>query len=390
MAFQLQAAAGPCAADIVRCVEAEGSLPIRQVHNNVATMPSGPAAESLAHSTAVMVPLASSFETGAFGLFRNLAMAVFAYVLDIRLVCRAHLAEGHGDAAPAIVPNMRCTSVDPHVYMMLDFIDEFDSHVRQLNTSGDSLRVTVRPAVINASKGMASQMHNLVRDLAETQSVRVFVIHGMQLVLSIVRLSWVLSQHLGMYAWLRALARPGRGLPAFVFHDDYVTREEMVQKRVANMVRNGQSSIVLLEFGVAKDNQAAFFLRSFQGLRYYGVVQNQQDHRSFAARLAEELRDFTPRASVMAGTSMVAVQATPLRSIDILVLRVGAIEADTVLNLQLWEARVKHGGIFAGSGLSRDSVVAAQALCKYRRFREIHLTADGSFWWIVRPEQSHE
>eukprot|EP00927_Polykrikos_kofoidii_P023748 TRINITY_DN21770_c0_g1_i1.p1 TRINITY_DN21770_c0_g1~~TRINITY_DN21770_c0_g1_i1.p1 ORF type:complete len:458 (-),score=51.92 TRINITY_DN21770_c0_g1_i1:55-1428(-) len=396
-----------CVHDVASCVQAEGSSQVRMLAQWLGEMPSGPATMTLAQSTGAGLPPATALEVAAFALFRNLGVIVFAHILDTILTCRAyaaHLSGGHGrgqgggDATPSgvgtnvapLVPDSRCTSVEPHSDRLSALHHDFESQMRNILISGYSPETGVRSAVIKAAKNMQSDMYGVMHWLANEASIASFVDRGAKLVQSICRRSRILSSHLGMHAWIRTLALPGRGVPAFVFHDEYGTREEMVQTKVANMMKyGGQRSLTLVEVGVGEDSEPQSLLRSFHGMQYIGVLLSQEgrtNDQTLRARLDEKLREFTSRAALVEGTTMDAARALPLGSVDIVVLRVGSNEAEAILDMQLWEARVKAGGLVVGSGFTHETMGGAQAVCKHRHFHEIHLGMGGTFWWFVEPE----
>lgn len=206
--------------------------------------------------------------------------------------------------------------------------------------------------------------------------------------------SRMLHHHLGMHAWIRMIAVPGRGVPMYVLHDEYTTWQEMLNTHVSNMAKHAPggagAAVALAEVGLSADSDPATLLRRFNGLQFVGILPPESPHTAtvLQSRLAETSAEFVGRVAFYQSSSEASSAAIPPKAFDIIMVKAdGRTMSDVLQDLQRWEVRVKPGGILAGTGFAPNSPGAVQAICEHRHFNEIHLGIGGTFWWYVEPEE---
>mmetsp|Transcript_143159 Transcript_143159/g.398961 ORF Transcript_143159/g.398961 Transcript_143159/m.398961 type:complete len:397 (-) Transcript_143159:84-1274(-) len=357
----------PCWEDLGTCVEASGMDELRALHSWINELPQGP------YHLLQTPAQESSTEAVAFHLFRDLSLALFAVALDVVIMCQ--------ESDP------RCLDPSHSVQLVHILRSNLETRMTALLVSYTP-NSGIRSAIIRTGRTFRSALDRLLRGSPGfTDGVQ-----AAEAVLELVR--WVgqrcqmLAHVLGMHAWVRTLAVPGRGAPVFVLHDEYGAWLDMRRALIANMARNGQRSLALVEVGVsAEDGDTGALLAEFKGLQYLGVLL--QEDTGLERRLAGRLQPFGARAALRrAPSSLAAATALPRRAFDIALLAAGGGSAGRVAqDLEWWEARVKPGGVLGGHGLDAGEPGGVHAVCSRRFGGDIHLGMGGTFWWYVEPEE---
>lgn len=61
--------------------------------------------------------------------------------------------------------------------------------------------------------------------------------------------------------------------------------------------------------------------------------------------------------------------------------------AEILQEIETWHNKVRYGGILVGHDFRPDVPEVVEAVCAFRAANEVHLGADGTFWWYVEPPE---
>lgn len=311
----------------------------------------------------------TALEKSAFDLFRDLSLAFFAVALDVVLLCQR--------SDPRCADPSYCFQQVPALRSALEAkMTELVRHYAP--DSG------VRSPIIRTGRILRSALDGFVRRLPRLADGLRAAEDSLELVRWMGQQGRTLAHQLGLHAWVRTLAVPGRGAPVFILHDDYGAWPEMLRAIVANMVRNGQRPLALAEVGPAAGAEAEALLAEFEALQYVGILAGAP--AGALQRLGGRLQTYGPRAVLRESSSIAAAAAFPHRTLDIALVDAGGDPARVAQDLEWWEARVKPGGILGGRGLE-PGAGGVGAVCSRRFGNDIHLGVGGTFWWYVEPEE---
>lgn len=353
---------------------------LKQLKAWIQAGPRGP--EHLSQPSVDITPL----EVAAFALLLESAVAMLALMLDLTAAC---------GAAGGPDQRSQCAGGAPQQLdrQVLDLRADLDAQMRTL-LADYAPGPGVRSAVIRTGQNVRSDLDRFARDLPSLADWFRALQRGAGVVQLIGQRSRMLAHQLGMHAWVRTLAVPGRGATVFIFHDEYLSPDDLLRTLVMNMVRNGQVELSMGDIGVSVDGDPRFLLREFQGLHYFGILlgdreaaQGPEDlHRSYL-QARERLGEFSNRAVLQLASSADAARAIPLHSLDMVFLNAEGRGEHVALDLQWWEARIKPGGVLAGRGFGPGFPESVRAICDRRFSNEIHLGIGGTFWWYVEPDE---
>lgn len=371
-----------CLQNVAACVEAAGLPELQSLHAWIMGTPQHAYLLDSMSGPSPRAETGSPLESTAFGLFRELGLAVLSSLLDSVILCKGDQARcGEGAA-----------KLRQGVLAIREALESRMAAVVQ-NYKPEA---GVRSAVIRTSRHLRSDIDGLLHDLASlTAKPGVAFTRASELVQVTGHRVHMFAHQLGMHSWVRHLAVPGRGAPMFIIEDEYGSWAEMVETLVSNVVRNGPSQVSLVEIGVRGDDSRRSILQAFPGLQYIGVVNDRKDgpHSdanavASAEQAAASLQEFTERAKVYLSGPEAAAAAIPLRMLDIVLLNVAGTYDQMLRDLELWQARVKPGGLIAGRGLYDAAAPGvAQAVCKLRFSNDLHIGVGGTYWWYVEPEE---
>ncbi|CAE8684237.1 unnamed protein product [Polarella glacialis] len=207
----------------------------------------------------------------------------------------------------------------------------------------------------------------------------------------------MLSYHLGMHAWVRTLRVPGRGAPIFILHDEYLSWASMLRTLVDSMTRNGGPRLIMAEIGIPSQDWASpALLREFTSMQYMGVMLEEDDRvpgqdptqrYALYAQMRAQLPGLGSTSVLHFASSQSAADAMKGRFLDIAVVDASGSREKVLQDLQIWESRVKPGGILAGRGFEPGSMEGVRSVCEHRFGNDFHLGMGGGFWWLVEPEE---
>lgn len=363
-------AAASCQDDLGACVEMTGMDELRQLHQWVLESPLQP------NKILSAPPPATSLEMGAFSLLRELGHVTLASVVEFMIFCRSD--------------DPRCADPLRH-FGQLDSVRASLEQQVGLLAQQYSPETGVRSAVLRAARKARSDLEKFGRDASGAASVASVVEKAGDLVRWLGMRSRMLAHLLGMHAWVRTLAVPGRGAPVFVLHDDYTSWPDMVRALVLGMARGGMPQLSLIEVGVQAEGDLHPLLRELPGLQYLGVyladegVVSEPPPAMAAARA--QLSEFGDRAALYHATSSTIANAFPRDAIDIVVLRLEGEADEVTRDIKMWEQRIKPAGLLAGHGFQPDHPGVVKAICGHRFGTDFHLGVGGAFWWFVEPEE---
>eukprot|EP00928_Gymnodinium_smaydae_P022057 TRINITY_DN18648_c0_g1_i1.p1 TRINITY_DN18648_c0_g1~~TRINITY_DN18648_c0_g1_i1.p1 ORF type:complete len:434 (-),score=103.48 TRINITY_DN18648_c0_g1_i1:65-1366(-) len=385
---------GSCAVNLDACLAAANMPQLQEVHDWVVRSPAS------AESSAIdqELPASSPLELGAFAFFREIGIAALASVLDFLLLCRG------GDP--------RCTNPTQLLGgLPAQWSQTFSVRLSEL-VRGYGEESGVRSAVLGASRDLRRELDALAGELPRLGADASGVADRLaSLAVAAGGRARRLARQLALHAWVRTLVVPGRGAPVFILHDEHASWQDMLSSLVGDMSRHAPSpQLALVELRDAADDEhgagvAEPLLQSFAGLQYLGVLraavgadgvelQQPQAESTYWQEL-DRLKRFAERAVLRYASSAAAAASIPLRSLDVVLLALPADadeqkqEALALAYLELWERRVKPGGLLVGHGFAAGARQrgGVQAVCGRRFGTDIHLSADGGFWWFVEPEE---
>ncbi|CAK0849271.1 unnamed protein product [Prorocentrum cordatum] len=364
----------PCARAPAACVEALGLEPLRELGrwaDDGAPRAAAPPDDGLSEP---LPDLGSRLELAAFALFRDLGLALFALVLDLAVLCQA--------ADP------RCAETAGLLQQVGGLREALEARMVAL-AAEYSAQAGVRSAVLRAGRNVRSELEGAAHGLGGAPDAQAAFDWVAELTLATGRHARALAAQLGLHAWVRTLAVPGRGAPVFVLHDEHGSVQEMVRALVARVLLGGPASLVGVGLGAAVD--PAPLLEEFPGLQYFGILGDgagaEADVPGMPSQEVGRLTKFGARAALHRVSSGAAAAASPPRALDVVVLAAGDNFESTAEDLELWEARVKPGGILAGVNFGPRALGGVRAVCERRHSYDIHLSPGGGFWWYVEPDE---
>jgi len=251
----------------------------------------------------------------------------------------------------------------------------------------------IRSAVIRTGRVLRSGLDRFLRQLPRQADCARAAESALEVARWAGEQSRMLARRLDMHAWVRTLAVPGRGAPVFILHDDHGSRQDMLRAILADMSRNGQRPLSLAEVCVPARADPAVLLEEFAELQYVGVVCAGPQASPLLRWLEGRLGPFGQRAVVRQASSGDVAAALPPRALDIAVLDAQGSDGGAprvARDIELWEARVKPGGVLAGHGLGGGARDGLEAVCDRRLGNDIHLGLGDTFWWYVEPEEEED
>lgn len=359
-----------CVDDLGACVEMAGMGELRELHQWVLDSP------LQSHKLLSEPPLATSLEVGAFSLLRELGHVALASVVEFIVFCRSS--------------DPRCSEPLRHFGQLDSLRASLEQQVALL-AQQYTTETGVRSAVLRAARKARSDLEKFGRDTSGAENLASVVEQAGDLVRWVGMRARMLAHLLGMHAWVRTLAVPGRGAPVFVLHDDYTSWPDMVRAMVLGMFRGGMPQLSLIEVGVQPEGDLHPLLHELPGLQYLGVylADDNAGAEPPAAMLAARTRlaEFGDRASLYHSSSAAVASAFPRDAIDIVVLRLEGEAEDVIRNIKMWEKRIKPAGLLAGHGFRPEAPGVVKAVCSHRFGTDFHLGIGGGFWWFVEPEE---
>lgn len=370
----------PCAEDIKACLQAANLPEIDNLFKWVTEVPlrlTVPGALSAPHGGGEVWPT-SAIEEGAFGLFREVGLALVVHILDFLSLCRRQ--------------EVRCGDPQGHFSEVHGLQTALHAGVKKLVLNYEP-ETGVRSAVIRIGHTLQSDLARFLTGLSQLgtdagqavqRAAETAYIAGQRF--------RMLHEQLALHAWVRTLRVPGRGAPAFILHDEYLSWQDMLATLVGNIVRNGQSQLMMVEIGIPKTRDLRPLLTEFPGIQYLGVILgdpekgNEEAFRQYE-ELQGQLVSFGRRARVHVTSSAAAAAALPLNAVDIAIVDAGGSAAALKEDLGLWEARVRPGALLVGRGFEPSKMEGVRVVCAWRHTWEIHMGAEGGFWWYVEPEE---
>jgi len=366
----------PCSSQPTRCIEACGVTEFKALQQWLELGPSRP--ENLLKDPIEPTLL----ELSAFQLFRELGSSLLGVVLDYTVACQ------YGDS--------RCNLAAQHFQQFQALREALDQRLIAI-AKDYSPDTGVRSPVLRVGRNLRSDLDRFLNDLPGLEIGLKIIERSAGLLQGVGQRSRMLSQHLGMHAWVRSLAVPGRGAPVLNLHGEQ-TWEEMLVSLIGTMVRNGPRELAMAEIGIplGSDWVTPSLLLEYTGIQYVGIAfeTDGPSHRpadrfglfeQLKAQMAQS--GLGDRAAMHFASSEQAVAALPPRSLDLVFLDVRGSQKQEE-ELRQWEIRVKPGGVLAGRGFEPNFPDTVKAVCDQRLGTDLHLSGGGGgFWWLVEPEE---
>jgi len=356
-----------CASQMDACLAATGVAEFGELHKFMSS-----AAEIAREPWRRAQDDVLDMEKNALALLRDTGLQVLAATLEAYISCTSTVG-GSCDDSLAKLSGMGSLK------------EQMEVNMRQLvqnYVAGPGLR----SPILRAGTNIKADFDKYALEIAEASQTSFILGSAMELVHQIGRRCRLLTHILGMHSWVRSLVVPGRGVPAFILHEEYTTWEQMLRTLVGNMVRGGQASVSLVDVGVSAEQDPSELLREFPSLQYIGGFRSLAAIGEDVALRLEQRLGFAGNRAVIRPADTLA-SALPAQALDIIVISDAFDHPSVASDMLVWEQRVKPGGVLAGIGFAPSSLAAVSAVCRHRHGNDIHIGLGGTFWWYVEPEE---